>query len=706
MAITWGNTNSWFRLGIETTVSNGVATLVVYGQTTARHEWCDTLHFSGDWSGSKRVCIFSENGRTQLFELHRTTARFTGSRRYTASVSYWGGSSSVTATVAIHPPAPTNVRITGGGDRQVTLAWTNPVTYSNVKVVQRAWYKGERSFRLVKTLPGSPTSTVVDLPKGAGFDSYQWKLIGITSGYGSDFSNTTAWFYTTPDTPTGVRVSRIGDTARVTWDNTGIKELAFEVYRNGTRIGVTTLGSTPVAEFTDTTVGNGVFTYTVRAGVKNWDGTMVWGPLSKPSNELVTIAPPGAPVDLSPDLQIVGANAPTTYRWKHNPVDASEQSAARVQFTPETAGTPINVTVGAQQHATQALPAGKWTWSVRTKGAHAQYGPAATATVTVISRPTATITTPGEDKTRFNSRQLRIRWDYHHESAQYTQSKWEMRLLRGRKLVEEMSGVGRDTEATFTTELEDRTAYTVQLVVYTQDVASTPVEITVVTRFQPPSAPVLSAAWEDAVGSVALNVRAGTDAGVPTESLSVQASDDDGLTWRNVAQTTESELAATDAMAKSNGVTVYRARACASSGACSETLLEVNADSQAVWISAGAAFTDTARLPYDPEVSVSAKRERSAVAYEGRTLPVAYASALAYRTVKAGGRVWEPDEENASLETLHRVAQNKHPVHLYRDPTGQQVFGIISDITTTRESDKLWKWAVTLEETERGVNGR
>lgn len=704
MAITWGNTSGNFRLGIETTVANGAATIVVYGQTFFAHRWTETLHFSGDWSGSKRVTISSENGRTQTFELHRSSAKFTGSRRYGASVSYWNGSSSVTATVAIHPPAPTNLRITSGDDHQVTLAWTNPDTYSNIRVVQRAWYKGRRAFVRVKQITGSPTSTVIDLPKGVGFDSYQWKLVGSKNGYGSDFSTPSPWFYTTPDIPTGVGVSRVGDTAHVTWDDTGIKELAFEVYRNSQRIGVTTVGAAPVAEFTDTTVGNGVFTYTVRAGVKNWDGTMVWSPLSEPSNELVTIAPPRAPVDLSPDWQIVGATTPTTFRWKHNPVDASEQSSAIIRFTPEAAGSPINITVGRQQHAQQALPAGKWTWTVRTKGAHAQYGPAAAATVTVIALPTATITTPGADRASFNSRQLQVRWNYHHEDPKYMQSKWELRLLRDGKILEEISGIGKDTSAAFTTELEDKTSYTVQLVVYTQEVASTPVTTTVTTRFKPPSAPVLDASWDDTVGSVILNAHT-VGGAVPTHSLSIQASDDNGLTWRDIGQTTDIELNATDAMAKSNGVTIYRAQACANSGACSETLLELSADSQAVWLSAGPAFSEIARLPYDPEVSVSAKRQRSAVVYEGRALPVAYASALAYRTVKAGGRVWEPDEENATLETLRRIAQHSHPVHLYRDPAGHQVSGIISDITITRESDKLWKWAVTLEETERGVNG-
>ena len=102
---------------------------------------------------------------------------------------------------------------------------------------------------------------------------------------------------------------------------------------------------------------------------------------SAASNKVVTIVAPAAPSLITPASGVtLPKTQPTvSFSWKHNPIDGSEQSAAQLQHSVNGGSTWTAVQVTGNDQETAV--ANSWeknatvTWRVRTKGAHADYGP-------------------------------------------------------------------------------------------------------------------------------------------------------------------------------------------------------------------------------------------------------------------------------------------------------------------------------------------
>lgn len=717
MAIQWGNTSGYFRLGIDATVSGGLATIVVYGQSVGYgHNWTYTLNLSGDWYGSQNVSFYSGSGQTVTKELFRLTQTFTGTRNFGANISYWNGSSSVTRTVTISstsssPTAPLGVKVIDvthreDGSASIKLQWSRPTTYSKVNIYGHTWYNNQRDYRLLKTISGNAWSGTFDTPPG--FESYQFKVTGVTSGGESGYSNQTGWVYTRPPEVTGLRAERVNDTTtKVHWDDLGVKEFVFDIARNNQISGRTVKGNAPVTSYTDTGLSNSTYNYRVRAGVENWDGNITWGPWTGYSNSVSTLQPPLTPTNLEPQGGYYEAGKPVTVLWVHNPQDGSTQEAYILGYQHENSGSPSSVTrAGAgSSHTLTLLTGGMWRWLVKTKGRAAQYSPRGTGYFYIVPKPTVAITSPAASS-QYRSSRVTVSWAYTRPTGtSYAQEQYRVELVKNGAVIESKDGTGAATSYRFTTRLDNKSTYTLHVKVATKGVWLNTATRQLTTAFYTPqNAIVTGAEFFDIDGSLEISFRLGTG---QANALRVEL-------WRAYSRQGPYQFVQycyplmqdpilTDSYARTNGVTYYKLVAISAEGATVSTYYESNLESDYVYLTQAATLIpETVRMRYNPEVQVSWVKDRTSVAYAGRALPVAYTSINQHRTIQAGGVLVKGDEETLSVEQVGQLAQSAAPLFCYRDPDGRVVYGVLSEFQATRQGAYLFKWLFTLSETETG----
>lgn len=189
----------------------------------------------------------------------------------------------------------------------------------------------------------------------------------------------------------------------------------------------------------------------------------------------------------------------------------------------------------------------------------------------------------------------------------------------------------------------------------------------------------------------------------PTEALHLEASVDGGMTWRSLGGdiTVIGQTTVTDWEGLVHGETLYRGTASVDSGASAETVIAVDAASNARWVGSGPTFADPARLPYTPNTGLSVGRERSTEKYDGRARPVAYSGEHLSRVVSAGGTLFDDSTDSASRVQLESLAQMEGPIFLHRDPDGNHLYGVISELKIDRQNHKVWGWGLSVTETGR-----
>jgi hypothetical protein len=185
---------------------------------------------------------------------------------------------------------------------------------------------------------------------------------------------------------------------------------------------------------------------------------------------------------------------------------------------------------------------------------------------------------------------------------------------------------------------------------------------------------------------------------VATEYMSVERSID-GMTWEPVAAALVGESVIQDGEGLSFGSTWYRVTAVSDLPSVATTTVEVVSASDALWLSGGIGFGVTARLPFNPEVAHEGGRQRSGQRYEGRSLPVAYAGEQLSRVVRASGMLRDDSPETVTVDDLLELVQDPSPVHLFRDPDGRRIYGMISPVSVPRKRAGAWTYAFELEET-------
>jgi len=203
------------------------------------------------------------------------------------------------------------------------------------------------------------------------------------------------------------------------------------------------------------------------------------------------------------------------------------------------------------------------------------------------------------------------------------------------------------------------------------------------------------------------------DTAATPSTVTVERSDDGGLTWTPVLGETPAEAGASfmDWQSASYADILYRATAVNTEGAAAVTEITVQARSGALWLSGGSGFGVTCRLPFDPQVKVTAGRERALKQWAGRTKPVTLVGEAVSRVIEVSGSTADraiDSEETASVEALTRLAQNPEAQFLYRDPDGRRIFGVVPEIGMSRNGSTgstsgwngLWGYSLTLTESD------
>lgn len=661
--------------------------------------------WSGRWgSGSENQSIVLSANQRKLIVYGGGSAVTLGDSPQTISFvatgrHYYGATG---ATLSITVPAryartPTAFTVTRVSDVQQTLAWTRNSTYTSVVVQRRTdggvWQEIAR--------PTGNVATFTDTTTVAGH-RYDYRVAGI-GGSGQSRWSDEATVYTAPAAPTGVAASRVGAT------NILVEVASVPAYATSfdIRDGDTVVASGVSLPWTHVSPNPAVpHTYRVRGVV---DG--IAGEWSAPSNTVQLIAKPNPPANLSPNGGVAASDTDVVFSWTHNPVDSSAQTAYELRHRPVSGSwTTLSGTTASTRQV--PLTVGDYEWQARTKGAHADWSDwSAVATVTVITRPGVAVVVP-EDT--YDLPTLPVEWSWLQAQGRQ-QSSWKVTLLGdvGQQL-EVRTGTGPTTTVTLNTRLIDGGQYTVRVEAATGAVWSDPAVQVFDVLFVPPAPPQVEVSWSETAGTATITTDAGSGEDAPeTERIDIDRSIDGGETWERILTGVAPAQTLVDPECLSYGDTLYRVTGWAVTGAAAETIATCAARSGALWLAGGPGFTVCERLPFSPKVTVEAARARSMKRYAGRELPVGYSGFAVARTVQVSGLIADEataGETTAGVAALDRLATVTEPIHLFRDPDGRRVYGVIGSIQMPRQENTpgevrdwnaFWGYSFTLTDTGR-----
>ena len=302
-------------------------------------------------------------------------------------------------TVPSAPAAPTSITSTRNSDSQNSVSWTLPTTtYTRIRLQQIAdgTVNGEWTF-------AQGTTSYVDTTTSAGH-AYTYRVrLELVPDAGEAYMLASSWVtssatYNSPVAPTAISGSRIAaNTVRVTLTNTASTSTGIEVQAS-------TDASDWSGAISQTASGAGVTSVDVTglAGIyyfraRNTRGALVssWSPISA---AVATLTPPAAPTLIAPNQAVWNIATPAvTYKWAHNPIDGSAQTAAELQTSTDGGSTWTTYTETTAQQRTVTYSGADVgntiTWRVRTKGADASWGAYSSAKSFLIAQsPSVTIT--------------------------------------------------------------------------------------------------------------------------------------------------------------------------------------------------------------------------------------------------------------------------------------------------------------------------
>lgn len=389
------------------------------------------------------------------------------------------------------PVAPIDLIITRVSDAQHTLNWSRQSTYTSV-VVQRQANDGP--WQQVGIASGN-AFTFTDTTTGPNA-KYTYRVAGRAASGQSAWS-APATAYTTPAAPTGVSAARSGDDIVVSASGLPPYATVFDIEDDSSVIAsavslpYTHVGPNPAVPHQ----------YRVRGVI----GAVI-GSWSALSNVVQLISPPLAPAGLNPNGGVAPSDEDVVFKWVHNPVDSSPQSAYELRHrVPGGAWTTLSGTTSQQRSV--SLPVGAVEWQVRTKGAHPDWSAwSPVATFNVIDRPGVAVLQPVGD---WDASILTAQWSWF-QAQPRPQSAWQVELIDPLSaVVETRSGSGADDSVTFTTRLIEG-EWTVRVRAATGDVWSVWTSESFTVTFDPPAPPVLDGQWDESQGGVILTVGSGT----------------------------------------------------------------------------------------------------------------------------------------------------------------------------------------------------
>lgn len=319
-----------------------------------------------------------------------------GSRTFGANVSgaYNGVTPSASLAVTIParpygpPAAPTSAAATRVSDTSTTISWANRSTagepWTNV------W--------LQRSLNGGAWATVTTSIAGSASSYAMASAANQKARYQVAADNsvaTSGWYatsdiYTTPAAPSGTPTNNPGTGAQrvVSWSNAGMgyAEYSTEVWvsrDNGATFALLATVASGGTSYTDTAaVASQATGYKVRhrttAGTQ---GTLYSAFTANSTFTTGATSAPAAPTNLVPNATIIKPQSALDFSWKHNPTDGTAQTAFKLQWRVQGAGSwtvQPEVVSGSSKTtvAANTFPDNSTIeWQVQTRGTDAAYGP-------------------------------------------------------------------------------------------------------------------------------------------------------------------------------------------------------------------------------------------------------------------------------------------------------------------------------------------
>lgn len=186
---------------------------------------------------------------------------------------------------------------------------------------------------------------------------------------------------------------------------------------------------------------------------------------------------------------------------------------------------------------------------------------------------------------------------------------------------------------------------------------------------------------------------------VPAEYAAIYRSIDGGETWELWIPRTPLPLNSSDFEGLSCGVTLYRAVAFTEEGASAETIIEIEAHSEAVWLGGGTGFSQTARIIYETLITEERGRLRAVENYQDRERGIAYSSRQLTNGLTVNAKLvdtnYDPEVDapellSAGPQRVGEIAEEIYPIHVHRDPYGRRLYGSLQ-LTTITETARLPK---------------
>lgn len=713
MAITWGATSGYFRLGIDIKVSGTRATVIVYGQSVGYgHNWTYPLNLTGSWGGSKQVSFYSGTGQTVTKELHRTTQSFTGRRSYGANISYWNGAASVSRSVTISaPPKPTPPatpglsKISRSSDTQHVLSWSHSGGATGFSIERRDYVDGAwGAWRVVGAANSTSARSYTDAGTVAG-RAYQWRMRARNSVGYSAYSGVSLVTPTTPTVVPSVTAKRAGSGVRVAWEaeNSAPSNVGWQVMhdvKGGSSIQVGGNQAAGTREYVHASPDpERVQSYRVRQYVytPHDGGKTLYGPWGA-SNTVQLIAKPAAPTVVWPQPEQMYGLGRIWLRWTHNATDGSEQSKAVVEVW-KNGELIFQTTVnGADDRYLWTPPGlGRYVVNVRTKGSHPDWSDWSGATAfTVADYPDVTVLSPVDV---VDTNTAVAAWDVS-QAQGYRQNAFRLSLFDiGGVELGVWEGTGNTTVYPLPYTVENNTEYVLTVEVATNDLWSLPVEQYFRVEYEQPATPIINATWDDDTGAATVYADAGLAdiTTPPTKRIDLYRSVDGGVSWELVLEDFEPNTALSDYRCLTYGETLYKATAFTDIGGVAEAVFVLDVRSDKMWIGAGEGYTETIGIRYDPEVYGSAHAERAALVFDGRALPVPMLGVQRAGEMELVGRI--VDGEAPSLNEFLEFVTGGHLTYLVRVP-GKSLVGIVTDATYDRVPFHTWLVTLSLIETE------
>lgn len=592
------------------------------------------------------------------------------------------------------PAAPVLSSVTVNTDTRAVLIWTRPANYNRIEIERAPALAGPWTLVASIRQAGITTATDQTIVKDS---VYFYRVRGVNiflppDDQASDWSNIVGPRYTTP----GPAV--IGEPK---WTATGNISIPFtppaaavsmDVLDNGTVVATSVPVTSPYVYVGPSQAAG----HSLSLRTKNPTGQTLYGPQG-----VGAVAPPLMPFDMVPIAGYVADDAPVRFSWRHNSSDTSPQIAAEVQYRLSSSATWITVSVGQTEFVDVDLPVGGYVWRVRTRGLHATFSSwSLIRSFDVITRPTVNLVTPSGPVWTLPA--LPVEWILT-QAQGLPQHEWAVELHDAAGVPIEFRGDRTgETVCELTNRFADGTSWVLRVRAATGGIWSPWVELAFSVDYVEPAPPVLSAEWDDAEGCMTVTIAAGTIPATPaTDHIDVDRSIDDGQTWAPLLDGSHGAVFIDRESPSGNRPVLYRATAYTDIGAASETVVPIIPGSEVLWLSGGPAFDHVARLPYDPELDLEDGRQRTVHRFSGRELGVVFAGEHVTREIRVTGTVFDDDPDVATRNELRALAIDPHPVHMYRDPTGELAYGALSPVSTKRESDGEWSFGFSLERTTR-----